>query len=290
MLSFNLKNFTGQSEYPFFVQYGFHENSLDMHIHEDFFELTIVLDGTAMHAINGEQHFIKKGDVFGVSHSIPHGFLECRNFKICNIMFRPETFFLPFPHLKHCPGFHALFVLEPHMLKEQGFKSRLRLNIDDFEKSERLIDAMIDEYYKYEPGFMSMVTAYFVELVCFLSRRYDNNIKNDKISSFSKAVAFIERNFTESITSDEIATNAGLSSRHFQRQFKDTYQITPQKYILALRMQKAMTLLSQTKESVTEIAYQCGYQDSSLFARRFKAYTGVSPRAYREKEKISRGI
>ena len=96
MLSFDLKNFTGQSEYPFFIQYGSHEDSLDMHIHEDFFELTVVLDGTAMHVINGEQYFIKKGDVFGVNHSITHAFAECRNFKICNIMFRPETFFLPF--------------------------------------------------------------------------------------------------------------------------------------------------------------------------------------------------
>lgn len=203
-------------------------------------------------------------------------------------MFRPETFFLPFPHLKHCPGFHALFVLEPYMLKERGFKSRLRLNINDFEKAERLMNCMLEEYQKCQPGFMAMVTAHFIELVCFLSRRYDDNIRNDEIASFSKAVAFIERNFTENITSEEIAANAGLSSRHFQRQFKKTYLITPQKYIFTLRMQKAMTLLAQTKESITEIAYQCGYQDSSLFARRFRSHTGISPREYREKENFSK--
>lgn len=284
MQSFELKNFTGQSEHPFFIQYGAHDESLDIHIHEDFFELTVVLDGTAKHVINGEEYFIKKGDVFGVDHKTPHAFIECHDFKICNIMFRPETFFLPFPQLKHCSGFHALFVLEPDMSKEQGFKSRLRLNVNDFEKAEQLINSMIEEYHKCDPGFMAMVTAYFIELVCFLSRRYDDNVEDDMIASFAKGVAFIERSFTENITSEEIAANAGYSLRHFQRQFKKTYLINPQQYIFALRMQKAMTLLAQTKESITEIAFQCGYQDSSLFARRFKSHTGISPREYRKKE------
>ncbi len=282
MQIFELKNFTGDSLFPFFIQYGTHDHSLPMHSHADFFELTIVLDGTANHIINDEQHFIKKGDVFGVNSSTPHAYSECSNFRICNIMFRPETFFLPFNDLKHCPGFHSLFVLEPNLIAEQGFKSRLRLNIDDFEKAEKLIDRTIQEYYSCQPGFVSTVTAYFIELVSFLIRRYDNNIENDKIATFAKAVAFIEQNFTEKITVEEIALNAGLSVRHFQRQFKNTYLITPKEYILILRMQKAMSLLSGTKDSITDIAYKCGYEDSSLFARRFKSHTGISPRQYRE--------
>lgn len=283
---FELKNFTRDSLFPFFIQYGHHVHSLPMHKHADFFELTIVLDGTATHIINGEQHFIKRGDVFGVGSTMPHAFSECNNFRICNIMFRPESFFQPFSDLKHCPGFHALFVLEPNLIKERGFKSRLRLNIDDFEKAERLIDCTIKEYQSCQPGFVSTVTAYFIQLVSFLIRRYDDNIESDRVATFAKAVAFIERNFTEKISIEEIALKAGLSVRHFQRQFKSTYFITPKEYILILRMQKAMTLLSQTKESITEVAYKCGYQDSSLFARRFKDHTGISPRKYREKNSV----
>ena len=158
----------------------------------------------------------------------------------------------------------------------------LRLNIDDFEKAEKLIDRTIQEYHSCQPGFVSTVTAYFIELVSFLIRRYDDNIENDKIATFAKAVAFIEQNFTEKISVEEIALNAGLSVRHFQRQFKNTYLITPKEYILILRMQKAMSLLSGAKDSITDIAYKCGYEDSSLFARRFKSHTGISPRQYRE--------
>lgn len=279
MGTFYLKNFIGDSEFPFFIQYGRHERSLDMHSHADFFELTIVLEGTALHTVNGESYFIKKGDVFGVNDVSQHSFTECRNFNICNIMFKPEVVFAPFPDLKHCPGFHSLFVLEPNMT----FKSRLKLNITDFEVTSGIIARMVDEYSVWQPGRVATMTAYFIELVSYLIRRYDEEQPvSDKITAFSRAVAFMERNFTQKLTLAEIAAAAGFSVRHFQRLFKNTYLISPQEYITSLRMQKAVQLLKNTRESVTDIAWECGYEDSNLFSRRFKKYTGLSPRNYRE--------
>lgn len=279
---FYLENFIGKSTFPFFIQYGHHDDSMEIHDHGDFFELTIVLDGTAMHNVNGESYFIKKGDVFAVNESLSHSFTECHNFRICNIMFRPDEIFAPFPDLKHCPGFHSIFMIEPFMIREQKYKNRLRLSISDFEKAERLIARMIKEYQSCEAGFVSTVTAYFIELVSFLVRRYDNyETADSEISTFSKAVAYMECNFTEKITVEEIASIAGMSVRHFQRQFKSTYLITPQDYITSLRMQKAMTQLTRTGDSITNVALDCGYQDSSLFARRFRKYTGMSPKEYR---------
>ena len=126
-MTFTLKNFTGDSGFPFFIQYGHHDYSLDIHTHLDFFELTVVLEGTAQHIINGERYFIKKGDVFGVTGNAQHGFTDCHDFRICNIMFLPEVMFAPFPDLKHCPGFHSIFMLEPSINNQ----SRLRLSLTD---------------------------------------------------------------------------------------------------------------------------------------------------------------
>ena len=278
MQSFTLKNFTGNSTFPFFIQYGHHDFSNDDHTHADFYELTIVLDGTALHIVNGESHFIKKGDVFCVDDHSEHCFTQCQSFRICNIMFRPEEIFLPFPDLGHLSGFHALF--SPR--GSDTFRSRLRLNINDFEETERLIDRMIEEYKSCRAGFVSTVTAYFIQLVSYLSRRYsEEQTVTSGITTFSKAVAFIESSFTERVTLEQIADIAGMSVRHFQRQFKNTYLLTPQEYIVMLRMQKAIQLLLRTDLTVTEISMECGYQDSNLFSRQFKKNTGLSPRCYR---------
>ena len=277
-MTFTLKNFTGDSGFPFFIQYGHHDFSNDMHTHEDFCELTIVLDGTALHIVNGESHFIKKGDVFCVDDRSEHCFTQCQSFRICNMMFRPEGIFAPFPDLQHLPGFHALF----RSGDSKTFRSRLRLNINDFEETERLIDRMIEEYQSCRAGFVSTVTAYFIQLVSYLSRRYSEEMTvSSGATTFSKAVAFMEGSFTERISLEQIADIAGMSVRHFQRQFKNTYLITPQEYIAMLRMQKAIKLLLRTDKNITEIALECGYQDSNLFSRQFRKNTGISPRDYR---------
>ncbi len=278
MQSFTLKNFTGASDFPFFIQYGHHDFSNDMHIHEDFYELTIVLDGTALHLVNGESHFIKKGDVFCVDDRSEHCFTQCQSFRICNMMFRPTEMFVAFPDLQHLPGFHALFGSH----EGGAFRSRLRLNITDFEETERLIDRMIEEYRSCRAGFVSTVTAYFIQLVSYLSRRYsEEQIVSAGSTTFTKAVAFMENSFTERISLEQIADIAGMSVRHFQRQFKNIYLITPQEYIVMLRMQKAIQLLLRTDMTITEIAPECGYQDSNLFSRQFRKNTGLSPRSYR---------
>lgn len=286
MNPFYLQNFIGNSLFPFFIQYGHHDFSLDMHTHADFFELTIVLDGTALHIVDDESYFIKKGDVFVVDEQTLHGFTECRNFKICNIMFQPDIIFAPFPDLKRCSGFHSLFVLEPRSTYEHHFQSRLKLTISDFEETERLIAIMIREYNAALPGFVSIVTAYFIELVSYLVRRYDETLSvHDKITSFAKAVAYMEQNFTNPLSLAEIAGISGLSVRQFQRRFKTTYMLTPQEYLCSLRMQKAARMLTISKESVAAIAPECGYHDPNLFSRQFKKSFGVSPKQYREKEK-----
>lgn len=280
MDSFNLRNFTGNSDFMFFIQYGHHEHSLGLHKHEDFFELTIVLEGTAMHNVNNESYFIKKGDVFGVTGETVHGFTECHDFRICNIMFKPEVIFAPFSTLKHIAGFHSLFLLEP---VAQQYNSRLRLSLTDFEETERMLDFIINEYQNCKPGFGCMCTAEFIRLVGFLSRCYDEAlIENDRLTTFARAVAYIENNFTEKISPEDIAAIAGLSVRHFQRQFKATYHIAPHEYILVLRMQKATAMLTDTSDTITDIALECGYHDPNLFSRQFRKHTGLSPREYRE--------
>lgn len=278
-MTFDLANFTGDSAFPFFIQYGHHDFSNDMHDHKDFHELTIVLDGTALHIINGESYFIKKGDVFCVNDRSEHCFTQCQSFRICNIMFRTDEMFAPFKDLKDCNGFNALFY---DRSAEPVFKSRLRLNINDFEECERLIAKMIEEYQGCQAGFSSTVTAYFIQLVSYLVRRYDDEQSAAScVTTFSKAVAHIERSFTQKMTIEEIANIAGMSVRHFQRQFKSTYLITPQEYIVMLRMQKAIQMLLHTDSNITEIAMECGYQDPNLFSRQFRKNTGLSPRRYR---------
>lgn len=72
-----------------------------------------------------------------------------------------------------------------------------------------------------------------------------------------------------------------MSENYFHNLFKKSFQITPNVYILQLRMNEAVNLLANTKLSVKEIAHETGYFDAAYFSRTFSKYFDMSPKQYR---------
>ena len=78
-----------------------------------------------------------------------------------------------------------------------------------------------------------------------------------------------------------LARIARLSKFHFLRVFRRAVGATPHQYLIATRLRRAAARLSETSESVTSIAYDCGFGDLSTFNARFRAAFGKTPSAYR---------
>ncbi len=278
-----LHYFTDNSKFPFYIQYGYHDADLKMHTHEDFCELVIVFGGTAIHAVNEESYFIKKGDVFVLGDGVCHGYYETHQLQICNIMFQPEHILFP-GDVRKLPGFHALFVIEPYLTGRKEFQSHLSLQLEDYEQIHHLTDLMLREYQATVPGKETLLTSYFMILATTLSRLYTLPAKQKKPSllNIAKSVSYMESNFTEPLTLEEIAAISNLSPRHFSRLFAASYHTTPGNYILSLRMQHAGGLLKNTTLSIAQVAFQSGFNDSNYFSRQFRKFYNVSPREYRE--------
>ena len=79
----------------------------------------------------------------------------------------------------------------------------------------------------------------------------------------------------------DLAHSAGLSPYHFLRTFKRVTGVTPHQWLLRARLREAAQRLSVSRESVTDIALDVGFEDLSNFMRSFRAEFGVSPRRYR---------
>ncbi len=79
-----------------------------------------------------------------------------------------------------------------------------------------------------------------------------------------------------------LAARMGISEEHFRRLCHEEYKMSPQAYLLELRMQRAASLLSATSLNVGAIAMQVAYQNPFAFATAFKRWSGKSPSAYRK--------
>jgi AraC-like DNA-binding protein len=85
----------------------------------------------------------------------------------------------------------------------------------------------------------------------------------------------------ESHTLDDLAGRAAMSPYHFLRTFRQVVGLAPHQYLLRNRLHRAALRLKRSKDDISTIAFEAGFNDLSTFNRRFKKATGVSPGAYR---------
>ncbi|MBI5063699.1 MAG: GlxA family transcriptional regulator [Desulfatitalea sp.] len=107
--------------------------------------------------------------------------------------------------------------------------------------------------------------------------------KNHTDDKIKEAQAHMEGKFTKTFSLDDLASDLGISPRHFKRRFKNATGDSPLAYLQRLRIEAAKHKLETTLETVNEITWQVGYEDSNSFRRLFRNFTGLSPREYRER-------
>lgn len=96
-----------------------------------------------------------------------------------------------------------------------------------------------------------------------------------------KAQLFIEKNLNEELTLHQVARAASFSPYHFHRIFHAFTGESLNQYIRRLRVEKAAGRLKYTRQLVTHIALDSGYQTPSSFSRAFCKVMGISPQRYR---------
>ena len=137
-------------------------------------------------------------------------------------------------------------------------------------------------------GFASRiyVDALTNELAIHLLRNYSTVPKLGQASStrlprykLQRATDYINDNLGEDLTLGSISETLSMSPFHFAHVFKETVGVTPHRYIIQSRMEKARSLLRETDLSITQIAHQVGYASQSHFTTVFRKSIGQTPPA-----------
>ncbi|EKD40456.1 MAG: AraC family transcriptional regulator [uncultured bacterium] len=97
----------------------------------------------------------------------------------------------------------------------------------------------------------------------------------------AKAIALMHTHCTSGITLAEIAYAVTMSTSLFSLNFKKLTGITPLRYFIGIKLEKARELLRH--QSVTDVSFDLGYSNISHFIRLFKKKFGLSPKKYQLK-------
>ncbi len=98
----------------------------------------------------------------------------------------------------------------------------------------------------------------------------------------STVVSYVLDHYAEKISVVELAEMVHLSVSQFDRKFKKLFQMTPQQYLLRVRINVACEALVWSNRSVAQIANESGFFDQSYFTKQFKKMMKVAPLAYRK--------
>jgi AraC family transcriptional regulator len=96
-----------------------------------------------------------------------------------------------------------------------------------------------------------------------------------------RVLAYIEEHLNESISLEELAQVAEISPNYLIALFRQSMSMTPHKYVIKMRVERARGLLKQKQLTLLEIAQHCGFLDQSQFTTVFRRYAGVTPGHFR---------
>ena len=235
-------------------------------------ELMRILKGNSTVQLNDRKYEVTKGDVLFINSEVVHSALP-QNCEYECIVFDPHfvatnSEFGEF--IGHIVN-HDMFV------KEYSQDKKIKKNINE------LFDAMKEGKNKFIiAGILYTLFGEIINRNYFDEKLYTENENAKNIYKLKKVLNYIRTSYSKQITLKDMAQVAGVSPKYFCSFFKTMTAKTPVEYLTGYRIEKAAAKLLSTDESVTDIAYSCGFNDLSYFIKVFKDLKGISPKQFRK--------
>lgn len=259
------------------LQRNFHDHT--------FSEIVLILDGTALHLLNGEKVTVKAGDLLVIHPGYTHAYDQTGELELINIIYDSRKLFLPVLDGYSLPLFRYFFPDGSEPVNCTA-KPLLQLNQDEQRKLIGMIHEMDTELRESHLGCGLYSLSLLIEIIVTVCRLA--GAKNqEKLTPFriGEVLSYMNTHYQQSVSIDSLARRACMSRRNFFLQFKSTTGCSPVQYLVKLRIMHASELLLYSALSIGDIAWKCGFSDGNYFCRKFREGTGVSPRRFRLKHR-----
>ena len=275
-------------------------NKYSCHIHESYgevglhwhreMEVTLVKQGISKYLVHPHNFHAEKGDILIVPPFALHAAEEIPE-KI--MLSESLVFHLDFLGAKE-PDDSAAKYLRPIVEGEHILTPVIHSDDNGYEEIRKtFLKAM--ECFETKAAFYELHLKELLLHFIYLLYKYgyirtgelgENRGKKKEI--INSLLSYISENYREKISVSELAHISGFSESHFMSFFKENVGMTCIQYINHCRIQKAAYKLEVSDMPVTDIAFECGFNNVSYFNLQFKQEFGVTPLQFRKKHNINK--
>lgn len=292
-MKYVLREITPLEKNSLFFSINYPNNKMDfpLHYHEDF-ELCLALNACGKRVVGSIVEDFNEKDLILLGPNVMHcykqeaivGNKEC---EISIIQFNKDLDQLPIFNTNQLVHIKQMFV----MAKRGGIKF-----------SEKTVDKIAGKLYRLTQikGFEEVLLFFEImnDLATSDDQRYlditnqtdkENSFANVKIQSrrITKIIDYVDKNYQNKISLTDIGNLVGMSSSAVSRFFKNKTKRNFNDYLNTYRISCATRMLIETEKFVSEICFECGFNNISNFNLAFRKYMKCTPNDYRLKFRSS---
>ena len=233
-----------------------------LHVHE-IVELVVVTQGRCVIQLDGKTYTLSSGDAAIAFPLSPHSYDEIdTDTQGLAAFFSADTF------AEYSNTFHTL-------LPEQPIVRGMLSEGDAALAVERLLSIPDSEESPFRSPYLHLLLAHILNKLHFCPA-----VDNKERGLGARAVRFVYSHACENITISSTARQLGISESHLSHLFAKQLRVNFRSFVNAIRIDKAAMLMRDPYLTLTQICFQCGFENMRTFRRAFVKENGTLPAVY----------
>lgn len=270
------KHIDGETGFRYHCAYSKTE-LLEMHNHE-YYEFFLTVSGEATHTVNGKTSTLPEGSLVFIRPRDIHLYTKTTSdeYIFANLAFSKDVLDSLLPYISDVVDTGALLSSDapPAVFLSRGEKDSLFSLLNSTNNADFKNDLQKKLYFK--KVLFELFTSYFASV----------------IPSSSDIPAWLYRAVEKMRSPDNFLlgvarfrTLCKRSDEHICRSLKKHYGLTPTELISEIKLNYLANMLITTNLSITDLGYECGFENASWFYASFKRKYGMTPKEFRKKHK-----